>query len=111
MHNVNVEAVEEAVLAMYGRYEALASVNERIGIAMHPMGPPERTLASEAAMIAGTDGEPAGSASTGAPLNFRHLAPTRHPCHDAAPRIPPRPSYGGLIRLRLSSNFACWTDA
>jgi len=46
------DAVEEAVLAMYGRYEALASVNERIGIAMHPMGPPERTLASEAGPFA-----------------------------------------------------------
>lgn len=34
------DAVEEAVLAAQARYESLASVNERIGAAMHPLGLP-----------------------------------------------------------------------
>lgn len=47
-----VDAVEEAVLAAHGRYETLASANERIGAAMYPLGLPGEAVSAEAGPFA-----------------------------------------------------------
>ena len=46
------DSVDEAALAVQARYETLASANERIGAAMHPLGNPDEPVTAHAGPFA-----------------------------------------------------------